>query len=36
MDIPMFVVNTANPGADPKSIENQITNKLEDEFKSIS
>ena len=36
MDIPMFVVNTVNPGADPKSIENQITNKLEDEFKSIS
>ncbi len=36
MDIPMFVVNTINPWADPEAIESQITNKLEDEFKSIS
>ena len=36
MNIPMFVVNTINPWADTEAIESQITNKLEDEFKSIS
>ncbi|PID87510.1 hypothetical protein CSB07_00900 [Candidatus Gracilibacteria bacterium] len=36
LELPMFVVNTINYGGSPEIIEVQITNKLEDEFKSIS
>lgn len=36
IDLPMYVVNTVYPGWDPETIRQQISNKLEDEFKSIS
>lgn len=36
VELPMFVVNTINYGGSPETIEKQITNKLEDEIKSIS
>lgn len=35
-DLPLFIVNTIYYSWDPVTIENQITKKLEDEFKSIS
>lgn len=34
--LPKFIVNTFYFGGDPKTIEKQITEKLEDEFKSIT
>ena len=36
VELPMFVVNTINYWGSPETIEKQITNKLEDEIKSIS
>lgn len=36
MSLPIFTVTTVFPGANPIEIENNITNKLEDELKSIS
>lgn len=36
VNIPLYVVTTISPWNDPKTVEQQITNKLEDWFKSIS
>mgnify|MGYP002335717720 CR=1 FL=1 len=36
VELPMFVINTVSYGWSPETIEKQITNKLEDEIKSIS
>ncbi|PZM86569.1 hypothetical protein DLH72_00675 [Candidatus Gracilibacteria bacterium] len=34
--LPIFIINTSYPGGNPTNIEKNITNKLEDEFKTIS
>lgn len=36
INLPIFIINTAFPWWNPVTIENNITNKLEDELKSIS
>lgn len=36
VNIPMFIVNTISYGQSPETVEKNITNKLEDEIKSIS
>lgn len=36
VELPMFIVNTINYGWSPETIEKQITDKLEEEIKSIS
>lgn len=36
INIPNYIVSTVYPGADPATIEEQVVNKLEQKFKSIS
>lgn len=36
IDLPIFIINSALPWANPTKVETDVTNKLEKEFKSIS
>lgn len=36
INIPNYIISTVYPGADPATIEEQVVNKLEQKFKSIS
>jgi multidrug efflux pump subunit AcrB len=36
IDIPFFVITTIYPGADAKSVEEQVTQKIEDKLPSVN